>query len=76
MRQPTIHQMREESFIKERSRKSKRFNTYHGLHKNSKPTKPHIQGVSAKIFEPNSSVIFQRIFVKFKKNADILDGEE
>jgi hypothetical protein len=25
-----------------------------------------IQGVSAKIFEPNNSVIFQRIFVKFK----------
>jgi hypothetical protein len=25
-----------------------------------------IQGVSAKTFEPNISVIFQRIFVKFK----------
>jgi hypothetical protein len=25
-----------------------------------------IQGVSAKTFEPNNSVIFQRIFVKFK----------
>jgi hypothetical protein len=25
-----------------------------------------IQGVPAKIFEPNNSVIFQRIFVKFK----------
>jgi hypothetical protein len=25
-----------------------------------------IQGVSAKIFEPNNSVVFQRIFVKFK----------
>jgi hypothetical protein len=34
-----------------------------------------IQSVSAKTFEPNNSVIFQRIFVKFK-NADILDGEE
>jgi hypothetical protein len=28
--------------------------------------KPNIQAVSAKIFEPNNSVIFQRIFVKFK----------
>jgi hypothetical protein len=27
MRQPTIHQMREESFIEEKSRKSKCFNT-------------------------------------------------
>jgi hypothetical protein len=26
----------------------------------------NIQGVSAKTFEPNNSVIFQRIFVKFK----------
>jgi hypothetical protein len=25
-----------------------------------------LQGVSAKIFEPNNSVIFQQIFVKFK----------
>jgi hypothetical protein len=25
-----------------------------------------LHGVSAKIFEPNISVIFQRIFVKFK----------
>jgi hypothetical protein len=25
-----------------------------------------IQGVSAKTFEPNNSVIFQRVFVKFK----------
>jgi hypothetical protein len=25
-----------------------------------------IQGVSAKTFEPNNSVIFQRMFVKFK----------
>jgi hypothetical protein len=35
----------------------------------------YIQSVSAKIFEHNNSVIFQRIFVKFK-NADILEGEE
>jgi hypothetical protein len=28
--------------------------------------KQKIQGVSAKTFEPNDSVIFQRIFVKFK----------
>jgi hypothetical protein len=28
--------------------------------------KQKIQGVSTKIFEPNNSVIFQRIFVKFK----------
>jgi hypothetical protein len=28
MRQPTIHQMREESFIEEKSRKSKRFSIY------------------------------------------------
>jgi hypothetical protein len=26
----------------------------------------NLQGVSAKTFEPNNSVIFQRIFVKFK----------
>jgi hypothetical protein len=32
--------------------------------------------VSAKIFEPNNSVIFQRIFVKFKMQIHILDGEE
>jgi hypothetical protein len=25
-----------------------------------------IHGVSVKIFEPNNSIIFQRIFVKFK----------
>jgi hypothetical protein len=28
--------------------------------------KKYIQGVSAKTFEPNNSVIFRRIFVKFK----------
>jgi hypothetical protein len=28
--------------------------------------KKAIQGVSAKTFEPNNSVIFQRIFVKLK----------
>jgi hypothetical protein len=34
----------------------------------------HIQGVSAKTFEPNISVICQRIFMKFKMQ-DILDRE-
>jgi hypothetical protein len=35
-----------------------------------------IQGVLAKTFGPNNSVIFQRIFVKFKLQIHILDGEE
>jgi hypothetical protein len=34
--------------------------------KNTIRSLPNIQGVSAKTFEPSSSVIFQRIFVKFK----------
>jgi hypothetical protein len=36
---------------------------------------PNIQGVSAKTFEPNISVICQRIFMKFK-TADLLDRED
>jgi hypothetical protein len=32
-------------------------------------------GVPGKIFEPNISVICQRIFMKFKIHTDILDGE-
>jgi hypothetical protein len=36
----------------------------------------YIQGVSAKTLEPNNSVIFQRIFVKFFVKIHILDGEE
>jgi hypothetical protein len=35
-----------------------------------------IQSVSGNTFEPNNSVIFQRIFVKFKMQINILDGEE
>jgi hypothetical protein len=38
------------------------------------PSNDNIQDVIAKTFEPNISVILQRIFVKF--NADILDGKE
>jgi hypothetical protein len=35
-----------------------------------------IQGALAKTFGPNNSVIFQQIFVKFKLEIHILDGEE
>jgi hypothetical protein len=35
----------------------------------------YIQGVSAKTFKPNISVISQRIFIKFNIPTDILDGE-
>jgi hypothetical protein len=42
---------------------------------NETEIKKCIQGVSAKTFEPNISIIFQQIFAKLR-NADILDGEE